>query len=62
MQVRHLVSKGLRTGSGLPVAKPQRFAKTRRIYVIDFVLGAIALVVGIVAILFAPQSSSPALS
>ena len=57
-----MVSKGLRTGSGLPVAKPQRFAKTRRIYVIDFVLGAIALVVGIVAILFAPQSSSPALS
>ena len=38
-----------------------RFAKTGRIYVIDFVLGGIALVLGIIATLFAPQSS-PALS
>jgi undecaprenyl-diphosphatase len=34
-----------------------KFAKTSRIYVIDFVLGAIALVVGIIATLLAPQSS-----
>lgn len=34
-----------------------RFAKKTRIYVIDFVLGTIALVLGIIAILFAPQSS-----
>jgi undecaprenyl-diphosphatase len=33
-----------------------KFAKTSRIYVIDFVLGAIALVLGIIATLFAPQS------
>lgn len=39
-----------------------KFAKTSRIYVIDFVLGTIALVVGIVAIILSPQSSSPALS
>jgi undecaprenyl-diphosphatase len=38
-----------------------KFAKTSRIYVIDFVLGAIALVLGIIATLFAPQAS-PALS
>src|SRR2546425_1220026 len=38
-----------------------KFAKTSRIYIIDFVLGAIALVVGIIAALYAP-SSSPALS
>ena len=38
-----------------------RFAKTGRIYMIDFVLGGIALVLGIIATLFAPQSS-PALS
>lgn len=38
-----------------------KFAKTSRIYVIDFVLGAIALVVGIIATLLAPQSSSPGL-
>jgi len=38
-----------------------KFAKTSRIYVIDFVLGAIVLVVGIIVTLFAPQSS-PALS
>src|SRR6267378_7252703 len=37
-----------------------RFAKTSRIYVIDFVLGAIALVLGIIATLLAP-SFSPAL-
>ena len=34
-----------------------KFAKTSRIYMIDFVLGAIALVVGIIATLLAPQSS-----
>jgi len=39
-----------------------KFAKTSRIYIIDFVLGAIALGVGIIATLFAPQSSSPILS
>ncbi len=39
-----------------------KFAKTSRIYVIDFVLGAIALGVGIIATIFAPQSSSPILS
>jgi undecaprenyl-diphosphatase len=36
-----------------------KFAKTGRIYVIDFVLGAIALGVGIIATLLAPQSSPP---
>ncbi len=36
-----------------------KFAKTSRIYVIDFVLGAIALGVGIIATLLAPQSSPP---
>ncbi|HVH15893.1 MAG TPA: undecaprenyl-diphosphate phosphatase [Candidatus Angelobacter sp.] len=39
-----------------------KFAKTSRIYVIDFVLGAIALVVGVIATLLAPQSSSLGLS
>jgi undecaprenyl-diphosphatase len=39
-----------------------KFAKTSRIYVIDFVLGAIALGLGIIATLLAPQSSSPPLS
>jgi len=34
-----------------------KFVKTSRIYIIDFVLGTIALVVGITASLFAPQSS-----
>jgi len=34
-----------------------KFAKTSRIYIIDFVLGIIALVLGIIATLFAPQSS-----
>jgi undecaprenyl-diphosphatase len=38
-----------------------KFAKKSRIYVVDFVLGAIALVLGIIATLYAPQSS-PALS
>jgi len=38
-----------------------KFAKTSSIYVIDFVLGAIALVVGIIATPFVPQSP-PALS
>jgi undecaprenyl-diphosphatase len=38
-----------------------KFAKTSRIYIIDFVLGTIALVLGIIATLFAPQSS-PVLS
>ena len=38
-----------------------KFAKTSRIYLIDFVLGAIALILGIIAALFAPQSS-PVLS
>jgi undecaprenyl-diphosphatase len=33
-----------------------KFAKTSRIYIIDFVLGAIALVLGIIATLLAPQS------
>jgi undecaprenyl-diphosphatase len=32
-----------------------KFAKTSRIYIIDFVLGGIALVLGIIATLFAPQ-------
>jgi len=35
-----------------------KFAKTSRIYVIDFVLGAIALVVGVIAVFLAPQSPS----
>jgi undecaprenyl-diphosphatase len=35
-----------------------KFAKTSRIYMIDFVLGAIALIVGIIATLLAPQSPS----
>jgi undecaprenyl-diphosphatase len=39
-----------------------KFAKTSRIYMIDFVLGAIALGLGIIATLLAPQSSSPPLS
>jgi undecaprenyl-diphosphatase len=39
-----------------------KFAKTSRIYVIDLVLGAIALAVGIIATLLAPQSSSLGLS
>ena len=38
-----------------------KFAKTSRIYIIDFVLGTIALILGIIAALFAPQSS-PVLS
>jgi undecaprenyl-diphosphatase len=38
-----------------------KFAKTSRIYIIDFVLGTIALALGIIATLFAPQSS-PVLS
>jgi undecaprenyl-diphosphatase len=38
-----------------------KFAKKSRIYVVDFVLGTIALVLGIIATLYAPQSS-PALS
>jgi undecaprenyl-diphosphatase len=38
-----------------------KFAKKSRIYVVDLVLGAIALVLGIIATLYAPQSS-PALS
>lgn len=38
-----------------------KFAKKSRIYIIDFVLGAIALVLGIIAILYAP-TSSPTLS
>ena len=38
-----------------------KFAKKSRIYMVDFVLGAIALALGIIATLFAPQSS-PALS
>jgi undecaprenyl-diphosphatase len=33
-----------------------KFAKKSRIYVIDFVLGAIALALGIIATLYAPQS------
>jgi len=37
-----------------------KFAKRSRIYIIDFVLGAIALVLGIIATLYAP--TSPALS
>ncbi len=38
-----------------------KFAKTSRIYIIDFVLGTIALALGIIATLFAPQSA-PVLS
>jgi len=38
-----------------------KFAKKSRIYMIDFVLGAIALVLGIIATWFAPQSA-PVLS
>jgi undecaprenyl-diphosphatase len=33
-----------------------KFAKTSRIYVIDFVLGSVALIVGIIATLLAPQT------
>ena len=33
-----------------------KFAKTSRIYVIDFALGAIALIIGILATVLAPQS------
>jgi len=33
-----------------------KFAKTRRIYLIDFVLGAVALSIGIVATILAPQT------
>src|SRR6266705_5848263 len=39
-----------------------KFAKTSRIYMIDFVLEVIALVLGIIATLYAASSSSPALS
>jgi undecaprenyl-diphosphatase len=35
-----------------------KFAKTSRIYIVDFALGAIALIIGIIAILLAPQSPS----
>ena len=35
-----------------------KFAKTSRIYVIDFVLGAVALIVGIIATVLASQSPS----
>ena len=38
-----------------------KFAKRSRIYIIDFVLGAIALALGIIATIYAP-SSSPGLS
>ena len=34
-----------------------KFANTSRIYVIDFLLGSIALVLGIIATLFAPQAT-----
>jgi undecaprenyl-diphosphatase len=34
-----------------------KFAKTSRIYVIDFVLGSVALIVGIIATLLAPQTT-----
>ena len=33
-----------------------KFAKTTRIYVIDFVLGAVALIIGVIATVLAPQS------
>jgi len=33
-----------------------RFAKTSRIYVIDFVLGTIALTIGIIATMLSPQA------
>jgi hypothetical protein len=35
-----------------------KFAKTSRIYVIDFALGSIALIVGTIATVLAPQSPS----
>ncbi len=35
-----------------------KFAKTSRIYVIDFALGTVALIVGIIATVLAPQSPS----
>jgi undecaprenyl-diphosphatase len=37
-----------------------KFAKTSRIYIIDLVLGVVALIVGITATLFAPQTPSVA--
>jgi undecaprenyl-diphosphatase len=37
-----------------------KFAKTSRIYIIDLVLGVVALIVGIIATLFAPQTPSVA--
>jgi undecaprenyl-diphosphatase len=33
-----------------------KFAKTSRIYLIDFVLGSVALIVGIIATLLVPQT------
>ena len=35
-----------------------KFAKISRIYVVDFVLGSVALIIGIIATLLAPQTSS----
>jgi len=37
-----------------------KFAKTSRIYIIDLVLGVVALIVGIIATLFAPQTPAGA--
>jgi undecaprenyl-diphosphatase len=36
-----------------------KFAKTSRIYVIDFALGSVALIVGIIATVLAPQATLP---
>jgi undecaprenyl-diphosphatase len=38
------------------ISRLLKFAKTSRIYVIDFALGAIALIIGIVATVLAPQT------
>jgi undecaprenyl-diphosphatase len=36
-----------------------KFAKTSRIYLIDFALGSVALIVGIIATVLAPQATLP---
>jgi len=36
-----------------------KFAKTSRIYVIDFALGSVALIVGVIATVLAPQATLP---
>jgi undecaprenyl-diphosphatase len=36
-----------------------KFAKTRRIYVVDFALGSVALIVEVIATVLAPQATLP---